>query len=89
MFPDGGTSGYLNWKESGRLHRQAWEDLIVKDISDHVRRHFNVTSGPWGIGGLSMGGYGAMRIGRNIPSGSHRSGRTRRRSTSTITWIRR
>ena len=77
--PEGGTSGYLNWKESGRLHRQAWEDLIVKDISDHVRRHFNVTSGPWGIGGLSMGGYGAMRIGLNIPSGSRRSGRTRRR----------
>ena len=67
VFPEGGTSGYLNWKESGRLHRQAWEDLIVKDISDHVRRHFNVTSGPWGIGGLSMGGYGAMRIGLKYP----------------------
>ncbi|CAN5708352.1 alpha/beta hydrolase-fold protein [soil metagenome] len=67
VFPDGGTSGYLNWNESGRLHRQAYEDLIVKDIPDHLRRHFNVTHGPWAIGGLSMGGYGAMRIGLKYP----------------------
>jgi S-formylglutathione hydrolase FrmB len=67
VFPDGGTSGYLNWKESGRLHRQAWEELIVTDIPDHLRRLFNVTDGPWGIGGLSMGGYGAMRVGLKYP----------------------
>lgn len=67
VFPDGGTSGYLNWKEAGRLHRQAWETVIVQDIRNHVRRHFNVTSGPWGIGGLSMGGYGAMHLGLKYP----------------------
>jgi len=68
VFPDGGTSGYLNWKEAGRIHRQAWETLMVKDIPDHLRRHFHVTTGPWGIGGLSMGGYGAMRIGLKYPA---------------------
>ena len=68
VFPDGGTSGYLNWKEAGRIHRQAWESLIVRDIPNHLRRQFNVTSGPWGIGGLSMGGYGAMRIGLKYPA---------------------
>lgn len=67
VFPDGGTSGYLNWKESGRLHRQAWETLVVDDITAHLRRHFHVTPGPWGIGGLSMGGYGAMHIGLKYP----------------------
>lgn len=67
VFPDGGTSGYLNWKEAGRLHRQAWETLIVDDIAAHLRRHFNVTDGPWGIGGLSMGGYGAMHLGLKYP----------------------
>jgi S-formylglutathione hydrolase FrmB len=67
VFPDGGTSGYLNWMEAGRLHRHAWEDLIVQDIPDHLQRHFNVTDEPWGIGGLSMGGYGAMRIGLKFP----------------------
>ncbi|MCC6943011.1 MAG: hypothetical protein IT335_00455 [Thermomicrobiales bacterium] len=67
VLPDGGTSGYLNWKKAGRLHRQAWESLIARDIPDHLRRHFNVTPGPWGIGGLSMGGYGAMHIGLAFP----------------------
>ncbi|MGD9714795.1 MAG: alpha/beta hydrolase [Thermomicrobiales bacterium] len=67
VFPDGGTSGYLNWNEAGRLHRQAWETLIVDDLASHIRTHFNVTRGPWGIGGLSMGGYGAMHIGLKYP----------------------
>ncbi len=66
-FPDGETSGYLNWLESGRLHRNAYEDLIVKDIPENLRRNFKVTDGPWGIGGLSMGGYGSMRIGLKHP----------------------
>lgn len=63
VFPNGGTSAYLNWKDAGRLGRQNYEDLIIQDITDHVRRHFHVTDGPWAIGGLSMGGYGAMRLG--------------------------
>ncbi len=67
VLPDGETSGYVNWKESGRLHRQAFEDLIVRDIPNHLRRHFAVASGHWGIGGLSMGGYGAMRLGLKYP----------------------
>jgi len=67
VFPDGETSGYVNWLESGRLHRHGYEDLIVQEIPNHVRRHFNVTAGPWGIGGLSMGGYGSMRIGLKYP----------------------
>jgi S-formylglutathione hydrolase FrmB len=63
VFPDGGTSAYLNWKDAGRLGRQNYEDLIINDISAHVKRHFHVTDGPWAIGGLSMGGFGAMRLG--------------------------
>ncbi len=67
VLPDGGTSAYLNWKHAGRLGRQNYEDLIVTDISDHVRRLFNVTDGPWAIGGLSMGGWGAMWFGLKYP----------------------
>jgi S-formylglutathione hydrolase FrmB len=67
VLPDGGTSGYLNWKDSGRLHRDRYEDLLMRDIPDHLRRHFNVADGPWAIGGLSMGGYGAMRLGLKYP----------------------
>lgn len=63
VLPDGGTSAYLNWNDAGRLGRQSYEDLIVTDITNHVKRHLHVTDGPWAIGGLSMGGYGALRLG--------------------------
>jgi putative tributyrin esterase len=62
-FPDGGTHFYTNWRDSGRLGKSNYEDLIINDITAHLKRHFNVTDGPWAIGGLSMGGYGAMKLG--------------------------
>ena len=67
VLPDGGTSGYLNWKDSGRLHKNRYEDLLMRDIPAHLARNFNVADGPWAIGGLSMGGYGAMRLGLKFP----------------------
>lgn len=63
VLPDGGTSCYLNWKPSDRLHKHRYEDLLVRDIPAHLNRHFHVAGGPWAIGGLSMGGFGAMRLG--------------------------
>lgn len=66
-FPDGGTAGYLNWIGNERIGKRNYEDLIVTDITSHLKRHFNVTDGPWAIGGLSMGGYGSMRIGLKHP----------------------
>ena len=68
VLPDGGTSGYVNWKDSGRLHKARYEDLLMQDIPAHLRRSFHVTEGPWAIGGLSMGGYGAMRLGLKYPN---------------------
>ena len=67
VTPGTGTDAYLNWPSGERIHRHAYEDLIMIDIRDHVRRHFNVTAGPWAIGGLSMGGYGSMRLGLKYP----------------------
>jgi putative tributyrin esterase len=63
VFPDGGTHFYSNWRSSGRLGKAAYEDLIINDITSHVKRHFHVTGGPWAIGGLSMGGYGTIKLG--------------------------
>lgn len=68
ILPDGATSAFLNWKDSGRLGRNNYEDLLVTDIVDHVRRQLNVTQGRWAISGLSMGGYGAMRLGLKYPA---------------------
>ncbi len=67
VLPDGGTSGYLNWKASDRLHKNRYEDVLMTDTPNHVQRHFNVRDGQWAIGGLSMGGYGAMRLGLKHP----------------------
>ena len=67
VLPDGGTSGYLNWKVSDRLHKCRYEDLLMQDIPAHLTRQFNVADGPWAIGGLSMGGYGAVRLGLKYP----------------------
>lgn len=67
VFPDSGTGAYLNWLGHDRIGKRNYEDMIVKDITGHLKRHFNVTDGPWAIGGLSMGGYGSMRIGLKYP----------------------
>jgi len=67
VLPDGGTSGYLNWRAPERLGQQNYEDLLMRDIPAHLARHFNVRPGSWAIGGLSMGGYGAMRLGLKYP----------------------
>ncbi len=74
VMPDGGTSGYLNLIDTerrldvdDRLGVARYEDTIVQDLRDHVTRIFNVRSGPWAIGGLSMGGFGALRLGLKYP----------------------
>ncbi len=63
VLPDGGTSRYVNTAPHERFNLQRYEDLLVKDIPEELRRTFQVRPGPWALGGLSMGGQGALRIG--------------------------
>lgn len=67
VFPDGATSGYLNFRSHGRRGVQRYEDLVMRDLTANVASTFRVADGPWGIGGLSMGGFGAMRLGLKYP----------------------
>jgi S-formylglutathione hydrolase FrmB len=67
VLPDGGTSRYLNLNFHDRFGLMRYEDLLVRDIRREVERVFSVRSSPWAIGGLSMGGYGALRIGMKYP----------------------
>ena len=67
VLPDGGASAYFNWRASDRLNHHRYEDLLIRDIPAHLTRHCSVNRGPWAIGGLSMGGYGAMRLGLKYP----------------------
>src|SRR5262249_21387330 len=44
-----------------------YEDFIVQDLWQHVHNMYHVQMGGWAIGGNSMGGYGAMRLGCKYP----------------------
>lgn len=67
VFPDGGTSRYLNLPFHERFGLQNYEDLLIRDIPAEVRRLFPVRPGKWAIGGLSMGGFGSLRLGLKHP----------------------
>jgi S-formylglutathione hydrolase FrmB len=63
VFPNGENGYYVN----GEPHRR-YEDMIVQDLWEHVNRTYPVRPDtPWAIGGLSMGGYGALRLGLKYP----------------------
>ena len=57
VMPSGENSYYVG----------PWEKLVVDDIPAHVERTFRVRPGRAAIGGLSMGGYGAIRLGLLYP----------------------
>jgi S-formylglutathione hydrolase FrmB len=45
-----------------------YEDYLVNDLWDHINSTFLVRAGQrWAIGGLSMGGFGAVRLGLKYP----------------------
>ena len=62
VMPDGGISG---WRNAG-VHER-YEDFIIQDLMEHVAGTFHVRPGRAAIGGLSMGGGGAMRLGLRHP----------------------
>ncbi len=64
VMPDGGTSWYCN--EVGPLH---YYDYISKDLPQFIQNTFDIGKDPKKcfIGGLSMGGYGAAKIGLRNP----------------------
>lgn len=62
VLPDGATSFWMN---AGA--RERYEDFVIEDLDGHVRKTFRVAPGKAAIGGLSMGGYGAMRYGLRYP----------------------
>lgn len=60
VMPDGGRGWYTNAVEGFK-----YEDDLIKDVIGLVDRSFPVKAGRDGraIGGLSMGGYGAVKVG--------------------------
>ena len=63
VLPDGPQSRWAN----GGAPFSHYETFLMEDLAEHVRRTFHATSGPWAIGGNSMGGFGAMRLALKYP----------------------
>jgi S-formylglutathione hydrolase FrmB len=64
VMPDGGRSFYTDAAEG-----LAYEQHIMRDVIGFVERTFNVRADREGraIGGLSMGGYGSMKLALKYP----------------------
>jgi putative tributyrin esterase len=63
ILPDGAQSRWAN----GGTPFTAYEDFLMYELSDHVKHIFPATKGKWAIGGNSMGGFGAVRLGLKYP----------------------
>jgi putative tributyrin esterase len=74
VLPDGGNTFYLNLSTPNTMQpifhqwgAQMMEDFLIEDLREHVSKTFPVRPGRWAIGGNSMGGFGAMRLGCKYP----------------------
>lgn len=83
VLPDGGTSGYLNWKVSDRLNTHCYENLLIRDIPAHLTRQFNVMTGPWAIGSRRRRAATAPTPEMNVTERFSRHSRHRTTTTST------
>lgn len=63
VLPDGAQSRWAN----GGTPFTAYEDFLVHELPNHIRHLFPASDARWAIGGNSMGGEGAVRIGLKYP----------------------
>jgi len=63
ILPDGAQTRWAN----GGPPFTTYEDFLVQELPAHIRHLFPATDGKWAIGGNSMGGFGAVRIGLRYP----------------------
>ena len=65
IMPDGNLSYWTNWWIRGAGNE--YEDFLMDELLPACEGMFALRAGRWGIGGLSMGGYGAIRLGLKYP----------------------
>ncbi len=65
VLPDGGKSFYVNSFDG----RERYEDFLIKEFVPAIDRMYRTRAEPSerGIGGTSMGGYGALHLGMRHP----------------------
>lgn len=65
VMPDGGRGWYSDAAEG-----YAYETAIGRELPEIIAKTFP-TKGPWAITGLSMGGYGALKLALRFPETFH------------------
>lgn len=65
ITPSGGISFWSDFLLKGPGTK--YETFLMEDLLPEVERMFPVRKDRWAIGGLSMGGYGAIRLGLLYP----------------------
>lgn len=65
VTPDGGRGFYVNSKDG----RNRYEDFFIREFLPAIEKRYRVRAarGARGIGGFSMGGYGALRLAFKYP----------------------
>jgi putative tributyrin esterase len=63
VMPDGAQTRWAN----GGTPFTRYEDFLVDDLRKHIQQTFPAANGKWAIGGNSMGGFGAVRLGLKYP----------------------
>src|SRR5579864_2611727 len=60
VTPDAGTSFYINSRDG----RQRYEDFFIREFLPFIEQNYRIKAGRQfrGIGGVSMGGYGALHL---------------------------
>ncbi len=66
VMPEGENGWYVNNYADRKMH---WEDYLILDLIPYVDEHYRTVAARNGraIAGLSMGGYGAMKLGLKYP----------------------
>lgn len=66
VTPDAGRSFYINSRDG----RNRYEDFFIKEFIPAIERRYRIQAGRAhrGIAGISMGGYGALRLAFQYPS---------------------
>jgi predicted esterase len=62
VFPAGGVHGYWHNRAEGK-----WEDWVMKEVLPRVEHRYGIDPRKIAIGGISMGGFGALDIALKHP----------------------
>lgn len=70
VMPEGGRSYWLDWWLGGRRTGSNWGQYVLDEVIPTIEAKYRILPGRehHAIGGLSMGGYGAMVLAAQLPT---------------------